>query len=92
MCKIHLLGPFFFFFLAYLKCRASLKIDFDNFNGSVNLLCDFYVWCSVIVLNNFGSSQFPKIHFIVLRNTKRFVLLDELQELCLSKECSLCFK
>ena len=43
------------------------------------------MWCSVIVLNTFGSSQFPKIHFIVLRNTKQFVLPDELQESCLSK-------
>lgn len=79
------------FFMACLKWKASLKILFwQNFNVSVNLLCDFYVWFSVFVLNTFGSSLFPKIHFIVLRNTKQIVLPDGPQELCLSKKCSLC--
>lgn len=81
MYKIHLLGPFFFFTGLFEMQSLTENRFWQNFNVSVILLCDFYVWCSVIVLNNFGSSQFPKIHFIVLRNTKQFVLLDELQEL-----------
>lgn len=89
--EMHLLGPFFSPWPIWMKSLTENRF-WQNFCVSVNLLCDFYVWCFVIVLNTFGSSQFPKIQFIVLRNTKQFVLLDELQESCLSKECSLCFK
>lgn len=48
MYKIHLLGPFFFL-LAYLKCKASLKIDFDRISMYQSFCCVIFM-CGVLLL------------------------------------------